>query len=106
MLLIDYFKEKTGKKDSEISILEYNALIHAIEFFTDFYKSDIKIGDKVKVDQCIYGHQFNIGEVVSIVGHDSSPSSKSTPWTAEDINGEVWFLNECEFSKEDLNKGE
>ena len=54
--------------------------------------STFAVGKKVKVEHCFYGHEFDIGEVVSIVEHEAE---KATSWLC--TNGKAsWWLSELE----------
>lgn len=53
-----------------------------------------KIGDKVKIVSCIYGHEFKIGEVVTIKNIFDTPTHPHYDAISE--SGEVWSINENE----------
>lgn len=51
------------------------------------------IGEKVVVTHCIYGHEFDIGTTVEIVGHEPS---QTTSWLCSDGSNYNWWLSEEE----------
>lgn len=54
--------------------------------------STFAVGKKVKVEHCFHGHEFDIGEVVTIVEHEAGAA---TSWLC--TNGKVsWWLSESE----------
>lgn len=58
------------------------------------------IGAKVQIKERICGHEYEIGEVVTIIGHIDY-SDKTTSWVCININGKVAFVSreECTMLK-------
>ena len=54
-----------------------------------------KVGDKVRVTKCLYGHGFDIDEVVEITHHNNHNISHSD-YGCEN-NTDSWFLRDTEF---------
>jgi len=50
------------------------------------------VGKNVRVDRCIYGHDFELGKVVTIVEYDPS---QTTSWLCSDGRNQ-WWLSEDE----------
>lgn len=50
------------------------------------------VGENVKVDRCIHGHEFELGQVVTIVEHEPS---QTTSWLCSDGRNQ-WWLSEGE----------
>lgn len=53
------------------------------------------IGAKIQITKCIHGHEYKIGEVVTIIGHEPTENS-TTSWLCSNINGEKWYIREEE----------
>lgn len=51
----------------------------------------MKVGDKVRVTKRLYGHDFNIGEIVTLVEDCRSD------WQCKGEGFYSWHLKECEF---------
>ncbi len=51
-----------------------------------------ELGKIVKIDRCIYGHNFEIGQTVEIVDHEAS---QTTSWLCTDGTNS-WWLSEDE----------
>ena len=51
-----------------------------------------KVGDKVRVTKCLYGHGFDIDEVVEIIHHNISHNDYEC-----ENNTDSWFLRDTEF---------
>ena len=54
--------------------------------------SKFKIGDKVRVTKCLYGHDFKINEIVEIINHNISIEDYECENSADS-----WFLRDSEF---------
>ena len=50
------------------------------------------VGENVKVDRCIHGHEFELGQVVTIVEYEPS---QTTSWLCSDGRNQ-WWLSEDE----------
>ncbi len=57
------------------------------DFIADVSKS-FAVGKVLEVKDCIYGHQFNIGELVRIIRHDSSSAAR---WLCTNTRSEYWL---------------
>lgn len=73
------------KRDEVVSMLKKQLSIYnLIQSFA--------IGENVKVDRCIYGHEFELGQVVTIVEYEPS---QTTSWLCSDGRNQ-WWLSEDE----------
>lgn len=50
-----------------------------------------ELGKRVKIDRCIYGHNFEIGQTVEIVDHEAS---QTTSWLCTDGTNSWWLSEE------------
>lgn len=50
------------------------------------------LGENVKIDRCIHGHEFELGQVVTIVEYEPS---QTTSWLCSDGRNQ-WWLSEDE----------
>lgn len=50
------------------------------------------IGARIQITHCIHGHEYEIGEVVTIIDHEPD---ERTSWLCESKNGQ-WYICEDE----------
>ena len=93
--IMHYAQEyKDGKIDFLTLESEVDALLSARNNSNTIHESTFAVGKKLKVEHCFYGHEFNIGEVVTIIGHDGEDT---TSWLC--TNGKKnWWLTDSEAS--------
>lgn len=70
--------------------------ISVLKYITELEKNSPKInpirdGSVVKVIHCFHGHEFKIGEKVTLLGRDVES------WRAKNEGGEIWYMTENEF---------
>ena len=53
------------------------------------------IGARIQITRCIYGHEYEIGEVVTIIEHEEK-NNQTTSWLCRNVYGEEWYINEEE----------
>jgi len=53
------------------------------------------VGSSVKITNCIYGHEFEIDEVVKIISYETE-NNQTTSWLCMGNNGKEWYINEEE----------
>lgn len=53
------------------------------------------IGAKIQITKCIYGHEYEIGEVVTIIDHEEE-NNQTTSWLCRNVHGKEWYINEEE----------
>lgn len=49
------------------------------------------IGAKIQITKCIHGHEYDIGEVVTIIDNEEEDS-----WLCRNVHGREWYINEEE----------
>ena len=53
------------------------------------------IGAKIQITKCIHGHEYEIGEVVTIIDHEEE-DNQTTSWLCRNVHGTEWYINEEE----------
>ena len=53
------------------------------------------IGAKIQITKCIHGHEYEIGEVVTIIDHEEE-NNQTTSWLCRNVHGKEWYINEEE----------
>lgn len=53
------------------------------------------IGAKIQITECIHGHEYEIGEVVTIIDHEEE-NNQTTSWLCRNFHGKEWYINEEE----------
>lgn len=54
-----------------------------------------KIGMRIKITRCLHGHEFEIGEVVKIIGNERE-YDLSLSWLCRNGHGIEWYISEQE----------
>ena len=77
----------------------YNRVIEPVEakeqLFVLFGVSGYFIGAKIQITKCIHGHEYEIGEVVTIIDHEEE-NNQTTSWLCRNTHGKEWYINEEE----------
>lgn len=86
---LNYWKNNAEEDymTTPISVLRY---ITELEKAVPAESVPFKVGDKVKITNCVHGHGFEIGQVVVVVNRFGDDV------LAEDENGESWYITEEE----------
>lgn len=53
------------------------------------------IGAKIQITKCIHGHEYEIGEVVTIIDHEEE-NNQTTSWLCRNVHGKEWYICEEE----------
>ena len=53
------------------------------------------IGARIQITHCIHGHEYEIGEVVTIIDHEVE-DNQTTSWLCRNVHGQEWYINEKE----------
>ena len=53
------------------------------------------IGAKIQITKCIHGHEYEIGEIVTIIDHEEE-NNQTTSWLCRNTHGKEWYINEEE----------
>jgi len=73
------------KRDELVNTLKKQLSIYNVS-------KSFALGENVKVDRCIHGHEFELGQVVTIVEYEPS---QTTSWLCSDGRNQ-WWLSEDE----------
>ena len=65
------------------------------QLFVLFGVSGYFIGAKIQITKCIHGHEYEIGEVVTIIDHEEE-NNEATPWLCRNTHGKKWYINKKE----------
>lgn len=79
-------KVKTGELTTQVAQEQLLVLFGVSGCFT--------IGAKIQIIRCIHGHEYEIGEVVTIIDHEED--NKTTSWRCRNTYGAEWYINEEE----------
>ena len=80
-------KVKTGELTPQVAQEQLFVLFGVSGCFT--------IGTKIQITKCIHGHEYEIGEVVTIIDHEEE-NNQTTSWLCRNIHGREWYINEEE----------
>ncbi len=83
-------KVKSGKLTPEVAQEQLFVLLGIANCF--------RINANVIITECFYGHEFNIGEEVTIIDHSTFGNA---PWLCRDDQGVEWYI--CEEEGEVVN---
>lgn len=79
------------KEDFDNTLMHFAKLYHKEQLDLSGVSKSIALGKTVKVNRCIYGHEFNLGETVEIIDYEPSQTAswlcsngKSQWWLSED----------------------
>jgi hypothetical protein len=96
---VEEFVRQNEKMNSSL-ITDWNKemLLEAIQKYADQqlilsdFNPHFELGKRVKIDRCIYGHNFEIGQTVEIIDHEKS---QKTDWLCTDGTNS-WWISEDE----------
>ena len=80
-------KVKNGELTPQVALKQLFVLFGVSGCFT--------IGAKIQITKCIHGHEYEIGEVVTIIDHEEE-YNQTTSWLCRNTNGKEWYINEEE----------
>ena len=80
-------KVKNGQLTMQVAQEQLFVLFGIIGCFT--------IGAKIQITKCIHGHEYEIGEVVTIIDHEEE-NNQTTSWLCRNVHGKEWYINEDE----------
>lgn len=79
-------KVKTGELTTQVAQEQLFVLFGVSSGFT--------IGAKIQITRCIHGHEYEIGEVVTII--EQEEDNQTTILKCRNIHGAEWYINEEE----------
>ena len=80
-------KVKTGELTTQVAQEQLFVLFGVSGCFT--------IGAKIQITKCIHGHEYEIGEVVTVIDHEEE-NNETTSWLCRNVHGKEWYINEEE----------
>lgn len=89
-------KEQTLSILEKVKTGELTAQVAQEQLFVLFGVSGcFNIGAKIQITKCIHGHEYEIGEVVTIIDHEEE-NNETTSWLCRNVHGKEWYINEEE----------